>query len=227
MKCAEAALALAIGGLGAQAFQYDAGAGTLALGFQKSTAAVRPAGARLAKRAGKAVGESISWGGLLYYINITLGTPGQSSAVWLDTGSSDLWLPDTGSNICETSSAGCSSNGGFNPQRSSTYKTIAKGQFEIQYASGDDITGDYGQDTLAMDDATIQGMIFGSANRGQTSTPLSGIMGIGYTLGEAATAQGETYPNIIDKLVSSGIITSKTYSLYLNDLRKSVPSGRP
>jgi Eukaryotic aspartyl protease len=204
------------------AFRYNADAGTVALDFYRSTENVRPAGARLAKRQGKSVGESISWGGLLYYINVTLGTPGQPAAAWLDTGSSDLWLPDTGSDICQQSQAGCSSNGGFNPKKSSSYKTIARDQFEIQYASGDDIMGDYGQDTLQMDQAKIPDMIFGLASTGQTTTPLSGIMGIGYTLGESVAAQGTTYPNIIDRLVSNGIISTKTYSLYLNELRKFV-----
>lgn len=205
-----------------EGLRYDPVARTVAVDFHRSTQSARPAGARLAKRQAKTLSDNITWGGLLYYINITLGTPGQPAAVWLDTGSSDLWVPDTGSNICQTSQEGCSSNGGFNPAQSSSYKTVQPGAFEIAYASGDQIKGDYGDDTLVLDGTTLEDVVFGVAKNGQTDTPLSGIMGIGYTVGESLESQiGTTYPNVVDKLVSSGAIATKTYSLYLNDLGES------
>ena len=48
-----------------------------------------------------------------------------------------------------------------------------------------------------------------------------GIMGIGYDTNEAAYS---VYPNIIDEMVSQGLITKKAYSLYLDDLQASTGS---
>jgi hypothetical protein len=57
----------------------------------------------------------------------------------------------------------------------------------------------------------------------------SGLMGIGYDANEASLdPQTETvpfeYPSIIDSMVSQGLISSKAYSLYLNDLEASTGS---
>ena len=60
--------------------------------FHKRSFHHHPLQPRLHGRA-NTVSESITWGDLLYYINITLGTPGQASAVWLDTGSSGKHIP--------------------------------------------------------------------------------------------------------------------------------------
>ena len=45
-----------------------------------------------------------------------------------------------------------------------------------------------------------------------------GIMGIGYATNEATS---NPYPNLVDQMVSQGLIASRTYSLYLNDLDSS------
>jgi hypothetical protein len=57
----------------------------------------------------------------------------------------------------------------------------------------------------------------------------SGLMGIGYDANEASLdPEAETvpfeYPSIIDSMVSQGLIPSKAYSLYLNDLEASTGS---
>lgn len=47
----------------------------------------------------------------------------------------------------------------------------------------------------------------------------TGIMGVGFATNEAIVAEGGTaYKSIIDKMVSEGVIASKAYSLWLNDL---------
>jgi hypothetical protein len=58
----------------------------------------------------------------------------------------------------------------------------------------------------------------------QDTGAASGVMGIGFDTGEASLGKNGFgaggYPNIIDVLVSGGLINSKAYSLYLDDLGK-------
>ena len=44
-----------------------------------------------------------------YFATCKIGTPGQDVTLQLDTGSSDIWVPDSGANICAQSrvSNGC------------------------------------------------------------------------------------------------------------------------
>ena len=46
----------------------------------------------------------------------------------------------------------------------------------------------------------------------------TGIMGIGFDASESLAIQGgQPYPNIIDMMVTQGIIQTRAYSLWLND----------
>jgi hypothetical protein len=61
------------------------------------------------------------------------------------------------------------------------------------------------------------------------STVPTGLMGIGYDTNESPDANSELdiptiYPNLIDQMVIQGIIPSKAYSLYLDDLQASTGS---
>lgn len=65
---------------------------------------------------------------LEYLVNITVGTPPQSLAVTLDTGSSDLWIPAASSALCKK---GQCDEGSFAPTLSNTYKLVEQGGFNI------------------------------------------------------------------------------------------------
>ena len=58
---------------------------------------------------------------------------------------------------------------------------------------------------------------------GTQSTSTEGVMGVGYVLNEAILQfPGENpYPNLVDQMVSEGLIQSQTYSLYLDDIDDS------
>jgi hypothetical protein len=64
----------------------------------------------------------------------------------------------------------------------------------------------------------------GVATLAQDENVPSGIMGIGFDTKESSLGSNGFgaggYPNIIDVLVSEGLINSKAYSLYLDDLGK-------
>ncbi|KAF2149132.1 acid protease [Myriangium duriaei CBS 260.36] len=192
--------------------------GTLALHFQRG--AQDDSLHYFRRRQGNSVAESLTWNRASYYINISLGTPPQDMVVVLDTGSSDLWVPALGSAACKANKEnGCSINGAFDSSKSSTYNYRNSG-FQIGYADDGTLTGDYVLETFAMDGATMSKTLFGLATAGDFATTISGIMGVGYDTNEAGVQSLglDAYPNIIDELVENGVIHSRTYSLYLNDL---------
>jgi hypothetical protein len=70
-----------------------------------------------------------------------------------------------------------------------------------------------------MIDGEIKNMEFGI---GIVTNATPAVMGVGYALGEAITSfQQPSYPNLVDVMVTEGLIESPTYSLYLNDIEAS------
>ena len=146
---------------------------------------------------------------------MTVGSPPQPFSVQLDTGSSDIWIPATVSDVCQEDREACQAFGAFDASRSSTFKDLGPG-FQISYEDNSAISGDYINDTLAIGNNVIKQMTMGLAT--QASRAL-GIMGIGYDADEsiATTAPDEIYPNIIAQLQAQGFINTLAYSLWLND----------
>src|SRR5271154_3562475 len=112
------------------------------------------------------------------------------------------------------------------PSKSSTFKVIEVGGFNVMYEENTGSSGDYVSDTFTIGGATIKSLQMGLAYN--TSIP-TGIMGIGYDTGESPDANSDTdlppvYPNLIDDMVSQGLIPTKAYSLYLDDLEASTGS---
>jgi hypothetical protein len=112
------------------------------------------------------------------------------------------------------------------PTKSTSYKDIMPNGFFIQYGDGSGALGDYITDDFTIGGATIKALEMGLAHN---STLISGLMGIGYDVNEASNdPDGNTapftYPSIVDQMVSQGLITTKAYSLYLDDLEASTGS---
>jgi Eukaryotic aspartyl protease len=154
---------------------------------------------------------------ILYFLNVTIGTPPQPFSLQLDTGSSDIWIPSSESNVCIQSSKACQL-GAFDSSASSTFVDVGPNAFQIEYVDGSNTQGDYIADVLSMGDSvTLQNLTMGLAS---TASEDFGIMGVGYPAGESIVDLDPTavYPNIIDEMVNQGVINSRAYSLYLNDL---------
>ena len=47
----------------------------------------------------------------------------------------------------------------------------------------------------------------------------TGIMGIAFDSDESAASNGTVYPSVVDQMVTQGVINSRAYSLWLDDLR--------
>lgn len=108
--------------------------------------------------------------------------------------------------------------------KSSTFKVVSKGEFDISYADSSGASGDYMKDTLTIGGATITALEMGIAHEATLTT---GLLGIGYDINEASDSLKSgafVYPSIIDTMVAQNLTSTKAYSLYLDDLDSSTGS---
>lgn len=157
----------------------------------------------------------------LYYVNATVGTPGQSLAFQLDTGSSDVWMFNSQAyQSCLNSQYGAQCFGGsFSPSQSSSYTQIGQsGEFQIQYETpGSGVSGNYFLDDLSVGNIKLTNLTMALAT--QANQTFTGIMGIAFASDESIVSNANTQPyqNIIDVMLDQGVINTKAYSLYLDD----------
>lgn len=102
-----------------------------------------------------------------YYGEITVGSPGQTETVIFDTGSANLWVPNT--------KPWFTSHKVYNHAKSSTYKSNGT-QFKIMYGSGP-VSGFYSSDVVTIGEMTLKGYTFAEV------TDFSGL-GLGYRFGK-------------------------------------------
>ncbi|AEO53652.1 hypothetical protein MYCTH_2295287 [Thermothelomyces thermophilus ATCC 42464] len=157
-----------------------------------------------------------------YFATCKIGTPGQDLTLQLDTGSSDIWVPDSAAQVCrEIGTEGCAL-GTFNPNRSSSFEVIGEGQFDIEYVDGSSSKGDYFTDVFQIGDISVQNMTMGL---GLHTDIAYGLVGVGYAINEAIVATTQSrdsvYPNLPVQMVDQGLINTVAYSLWLNDLDAS------
>ncbi|KIK69444.1 hypothetical protein GYMLUDRAFT_68042 [Collybiopsis luxurians FD-317 M1] len=118
-----------------------------------------------------------------YFGTISIGTPGQSMNIVLDTGSSDLWVVGTNCLGCGTGTPA------FDSTKSSSFQSTTSssgsstnGETTIQYGSGT-VRGTLAQDTVEMGGFTVKSQTFLVADgltRGLLDGPVSGIMGLAF-----------------------------------------------
>ncbi|CAI6333983.1 unnamed protein product [Periconia digitata] len=158
----------------------------------------------------------------LYFANASLGTPPQNLRLHIDTGSSDLWANAGNSRQCSSRGSPCAESGTYTANDSSTYSYV-NSVFNISYVDGSGASGDYATDTFRFGGRDIEDLQFGI---GYESTSPEGILGIGYTINEVQVNRAglQPYPNLPQKLVDDGTISTNAYSLWLNDLDASTGS---
>ena len=179
-------------------------------------------------------------GSTLYLATVTVGTPGQTIALDIDTGSSDVYVIATNADECTEAALEAEYGGCFGGTckydrflrrdfllitavdytKSSTFKDLASG-FQVAYGDKTGASGDFVSDDFEIGGATIQNLIMGLVN--QTTTG-SGLLGIGYDVNEAVVTTGASttpYLSIIDTMVNQSLIAVKSYSLYLDDQEAS------
>lgn len=173
-----------------------------------------------AKRA--TITEAVGNEANLYYANVTVGTPGQLLQLQLDTGSSDVWMTASDAAFCQGSNNACV-GGTFDSKQSSTFTVVQQGGFSIQYVDNTGSSGDYFTDAISLGGVTLSEQQMGLA----TDTTIgTGIIGLGFSSNEAVCTLSpcDTYPSIVEQMVSQKKINSKAYSLWLNDLDSNTGS---
>lgn len=177
----------------------------------------------LARRQSGTVLSSLTNEILLYFINVTVGTPPQPFSLQLDTGSSDLWFPADNADVCQQNSRSCPV-GTYDASASSTFEQLDLPDFQISYVDGSQIAGVYLSDVLNIGSTKLTNMTMAAAL--QANTRGIGIMGIGFQSGESSAfiRNNFTYPNVVNVLKDQGHINALAYSLWLDDLESSTGS---
>ncbi|KAJ3983196.1 acid protease [Lentinula detonsa] len=148
-----------------------------------------------------------------YFATVSIGTPGQSMSVVLDTGSSDLWVTGSSCKNCDgqTPLFDSTKSSSFKSSSSSSSSNNA-GQTTIQYGSGA-VAGTLAQDTVEFDGFTVQGQTFLLADDltdGLLDGPVSGIMGLAFQ----SIASTESTP-FWQALVNAGDLSIPEMSFWL------------
>ncbi|KAK5135572.1 hypothetical protein LTR08_005052 [Meristemomyces frigidus] len=152
----------------------------------------------------------------LYEIDITIGTPAQPITLDIDTGSSDIWMYSNPVYLdCKTCLGGS-----FDPDASSTSTMIKQDGFSIVYGDSTGASGDYFSDIFGLGGTAIENVTVAVAtNLSFWPVIAPSIMGIGLDVNEAITDDGSTpYPGLLSHMVDQGLINTRTYSLWLDDL---------
>ncbi|MCJ1387227.1 hypothetical protein MMC18_000067 [Xylographa bjoerkii] len=142
-----------------------------------------------------------------YYLNITIGTPGQSNLLQIDTGSSDTWVlvqPDLA---------------GIVDLYLASFVSISDGTFVTSYQDGSGTSGDFFTDNIEIGGVTVKTQQMGLTLE-STSNSNNGLVGLGFDSNEAGLAVNgaQPYPTLVDTMVTQGLINAMTYSIWLNDV---------
>ncbi|ETN85760.1 eukaryotic aspartyl protease [Necator americanus] len=158
-----------------------------------------------------------------YLGNITLGTPEQSFTVVLDTGSANLWIPDSSCNA-----VACKNKRKFQASESSTYKKDGK-EWSIEYGTGA-ANGILAEETVRFGDQGTQQLVVPNTGFGQATrlaaffahVHLDGILGLGFP---ELAVEGVLPPFF--NAVKQGLLDEPIFTVFLKHMehQENVPGG--
>ncbi|KAH8203763.1 hypothetical protein TruAng_002056 [Truncatella angustata] len=142
--------------------------------------------------------------GVVYLIDIDVGTPRQTIKVIIDTGSWELYLNPNCARAADQMF--CAGSGHYYPTSSSTARNLSS-RYYVSFGTGGYV-GDYFSDTLWFGDDywPVSSLQFGVSD--DSDYVWAGIIGLGY--GQRFNTK---YPNLLDLLVSQGYINVPIFSL--------------
>ncbi|CAJ0582857.1 unnamed protein product, partial [Mesorhabditis spiculigera] len=146
-----------------------------------------------------------------YLGNITIGTPDQQFKVVLDTGSSNLWVPDT---TCNGNA--CDGKDKFDQSTSGTYKFDGTSWY-IAYGTGS-ASGFLGVDTVRFGAPTENQLVVPKTRFGQATDiaqffagdPIDGILGLAFT----SLAVDGVIPPLINA-INQGLLDQPLFTVFL------------
>ncbi|CAG9310569.1 PGC_1 [Blepharisma stoltei] len=142
----------------------------------------------------------------LYYGMVNIGTPPQVFTCHIDTGSTMIWVVQTGCQDCHK----C--NNTFTPSKSSTFSTEFY-PYNLTYLKGKTI-GYIAYDTLSLGDASInvtdQPFVLAIGEEDDDGYASDGLIGFAFDSLEPG------YPSFMTQLYIQGEIKHRTFALYLN-----------
>jgi Eukaryotic aspartyl protease len=149
---------------------------------------------------------------------ISLGTPAQSFEVVYDTGSSNLWVPDS---LCKTLPA-CADDSKFYSSQSSSYAAILpQRDYFLPYGSGV-CAGFLGNETVTIGDAQAFNYTFGQTTLlpgPDFEQPFNGIAGLAYDI--IALPIGSFLPTVFEALIAGGDLEEPILHVYLSSSNNS------
>lgn len=171
-----------------------------------------------------------------YLVDVSVGTPAQKMSLLISTSTGHSWVPDANTPECSpdwyynrymtSSSSGRSSFtipasecnwGSFNKTLSSTYLPANRrystfsSRSMINSVSGNNMTDKLVVGSIEFDDYPM-GLV-------ESAISWVGTLGLGYNQSRSSSSSSSSgvYPNIMDRLVSSGKIASPAYSIWLDN----------
>jgi len=149
----------------------------------------------------------------MYTGKVKIGSNKQEFDLIIDTGSSTLWVEETGCSLC------ADFDHKFNPSKSTTFKPSTNQQ-TITYGDGSYVLGTVSQDLIFIGDDVVLNttsnflLVTTATMSTDNDNVYDGILGLGFS------SLNFNNPTLIDSLYASKAITSRLFALYLNRLGK-------
>ena len=205
------------------AMRHQAGSRMMAMHGRALKADVQPAGARLHSKLGATPDvpmlNALAYG--MYLGNVSIGTPAQTFRVVMDTGSSNLWVPDS---TCTdyVHSPSCEVQKKFYNESSSTFENtcpVKECVLLLPYGSGT-VLGAISTETVSVGGLTLPKTPFGRVF--EEPGPLSewgapmfdGILGLAYPF--LAMPLLSNLPSPFDEMMSRNLVPEPLFSVYLS-----------
>jgi len=154
-----------------------------------------------------------------YLVELSIGTPGQSTLVAIDTGSSELWVnPDCSQAQSPQQESECEANGSYDSDKSSSV-SVTRQRGSVQYGIGE-VKFRYVKDriTLPGSDIDVSNVQFGSATSSQDLS--LGILGLSFGNGF-----NMEYNNFVDELVNQNATKTRAFGVALGAKDENEHSG--